>query len=127
MNRPHLPVIVEVTSQKKAGGHERSNHQPFVRQHASPHDHAMGDEEENCTQSIQGSIDGRKNRVLGRHSQLGWRDETHAAGFVVRRLTITKATPNITSVNTNNTTIDEATGSDVCAAGKSNPRSASTP
>jgi hypothetical protein len=86
-------VVVEIADQKYARGDERDDHRGAVLRNVTASDEIMADGEQNGGRTVQCGIDGRKDAVVDLHLVV------YAAGRVVRRFTMTKASAKINAVN----------------------------
>src|SRR5580698_10737592 len=115
---PNVIMKVQIARQKQSGGSHGGNHASAMGGDFATHNQAAANQQQNRAGSVQTSDQGREVGVL-----LG----NHAAGLVVRRLTIKKDNPNMANAKMPSAAID--TGKEVSTglAGYNSPRNASTP
>src|SRR5689334_8007448 len=118
MHAADVRVVPQVRNEKEAGGAHRGDHQGAVRCDVAAPDLGASRSHQHRAAAVQARVDDREYRVI-RH--LGY-----AAGFVVRRLAMAKATTNITSEKPART-IRQVGTLNTALAGNSSVRSASVP
>src|ERR1044071_7559955 len=115
---PALVMKKDVAGQKNGGGDHRRDHAESMGPHASFSNQDASSEQQGSARPVKSSVQSREVGVL-----LG----DHAAGPVVQRFTIRKASPNMSNENSTSVAMEELSGKLVSAPEYRSPRSASTP
>ena len=105
-----MVVVVEVRAKEKGGCCHGGEHDSTVSRHAAAFDEAVTDEQQNGAGAIERGVYDGKDRVL-------WGHLHHAAGLVVRRLTIKKARANMKAENRTRVAMDADKGNSAGLAG----------
>ena len=109
---------VQIAGQKEPGRDDGRDHAGAVRGDFSAHNQAAAHQQKHGAGCVQTRNQSREVRVLF------W---DQAAGLVLRRLTIKKASPNMTSENSTNVAIEEESGKFVSIPGYKSSRRADKP
>src|SRR6266852_1316291 len=120
VHRSNVPMVVKVESKKQRRREHGGQHQGAMRGHSSQLDLPVRGHQQYCAGAVECGVDHRKDSVLC------WVLH-HAAGLVVRRFTIRKASPNMKSENSTSVAIEATSENSPWLAGYKRSRSASTP
>src|SRR5437763_7648864 len=117
-NIADLEVEEQIAGQEQGRCRHGGNHAGAMSRHFSPRYQDAAGEQQGRTGAIQGCVQSGEESVL-----LG----DHAAGLVVRRLTIRNANPNMNTENRTSVAIADGIAKFVSAPGYNKARRADTP
>src|SRR5882757_8097577 len=110
MYRTYMVVIVQIRGQKQCGRNQRGDHHSAMCSHAPARDVTPSHQQQHGTGGVERRVDYRINCVL-----IG--NLRHAAGLVVRRLTMMKERPNMSAENSTRVAREEGKGKNSGLAG----------